>query len=85
MNGFGKLFYSNGKLAYEGDWLNNEFHGKGKVYCLSPAKLNSPFKYRDFNTLDEEWVSYEGELLHDKKHGWGILTLSNGERYEGRF
>jgi hypothetical protein len=32
MNGFGKLYYQSDKLAYEGEWLNDQFHGKGKLY-----------------------------------------------------
>jgi hypothetical protein len=32
MNGYGKLYYQNGDLAYEGYWKNNLFHGRGKVF-----------------------------------------------------
>lgn len=32
MNGEGKLYYSSGKLAYEGEWKDDEFYGYGKVY-----------------------------------------------------
>jgi hypothetical protein len=32
MNGFGKLYYQSDKLAYEGEWLNDQFHGRGKLY-----------------------------------------------------
>ena len=85
MHGFGKLFYSNGTLAYEGQWKNNEFHGKGKVYSLEPSEITQPFDFKDLSVLDEEWVTYEGGLVNDRKEGWGILTLSNGERYEGNF
>ena len=65
--------------------MNGEFHGNGKVYCLNPRIINTPFDFRDFNNIEEEWVSYEGGLFRDRKHGWGILTLSNNERYEGQF
>ena len=67
MHGFGKLFYANGSLAYEGQWKDSEFHGIGKVYCLEPTKLTKSFDFRDFNFLEEEWISYEGGLLNDKK------------------
>ena len=39
MNGQGKLYYDNGKLAYEGQWYLNEFHGKGKVYNDTAIQL----------------------------------------------
>jgi hypothetical protein len=32
MHGYGKLFYTNKKIAYEGEWFLDQFHGKGKVY-----------------------------------------------------
>jgi antitoxin component YwqK of YwqJK toxin-antitoxin module len=49
MHGFGRLYYPNGKIAYEGGWKNNEFYGKGKVYNYEPVALNSPFNFTDFN------------------------------------
>jgi hypothetical protein len=85
MHGFGQLYYSNGTIAYKGQWAHNEFHGTGKVYCLKPSPLGPHFDCRDFNQLEEEWMTYEGALSRDKKHGLGVLILSNGERYEGQF
>ena len=32
MEGFGKLFYQSGKIAYEGDWVCDQFTGKGILY-----------------------------------------------------
>ena len=32
MHGKGSLYYSDGKIAYEGQWLMDSFHGKGKIY-----------------------------------------------------
>lgn len=32
MEGYGKLYYENGTIAYEGSWKNDEFNGKGRVY-----------------------------------------------------
>lgn len=78
MHGFGKLYYSNGALAYEGFWDSNQFNGKGKVHSLAPTQLLSTFDCRDFGLLQDEWVTYEGELVRDQKEGWGELILSNG-------
>ncbi len=36
MDGYGKLYYPNEKLAYEGEWKNNAFNGKGTVYNEDP-------------------------------------------------
>ena len=27
MNGYGVLYYASGKIAYEGEWRNDKFHG----------------------------------------------------------
>lgn len=48
MNGYGKLFYDNGSLAYEGQWYRDEFHGRGKVYNDSASDLLGEFNYRSF-------------------------------------
>lgn len=39
MHGWGKLYYEGGKLAYEGNWHQDEFHGFGKVYNDNPIQL----------------------------------------------
>jgi hypothetical protein len=31
-NGKGTMYYSNGKIKYEGDWINDEFVGKQYYY-----------------------------------------------------
>lgn len=48
MNGHGKLYYESGKLAYEGMWYMDEFHGRGKLYNEDPAPLSESFDYRTF-------------------------------------
>lgn len=32
MNGYGKLYYQSGKLAYEGYWKADQFTGNGVLY-----------------------------------------------------
>ena len=36
MSGFGRLFYQSDRLAYEGNWLNDQFSGKGTLYNEFP-------------------------------------------------
>lgn len=43
------------------------------------------FDYTDFDSMGEQWMSYEGTLVCDSKEGFGKLVLSNGEYYEGNF
>lgn len=32
MNGYGKLYYKTGSIAYEGQWKSDRFHGRGVLY-----------------------------------------------------
>jgi hypothetical protein len=77
MHGFGKLYYSTDKLAYEGEWFLDQFHGKGKVYNDDPIPIIDTFDCADFDQLGERWKRYEGELICDSKEGKGKLVLSN--------
>jgi hypothetical protein len=36
MSGQGKLFYQSGKIAYDGNWSNDQFSGLGVLYNESP-------------------------------------------------
>jgi hypothetical protein len=64
MNGYGKLYYETGKLAYEGQWHRDEFHGWGAVYNDQPEEvLEGGFDFRDMNSAEEYWSSYEGTVL----------------------
>ncbi len=60
MEGFGKLYYQSGKLAYEGDWRNDQFMGKGVLFNEIPDVLNRPFNYTNFDEVEEFWTKYEG-------------------------
>ena len=85
MHGYGVLYYPSGSVAYEGEWREDEFNGKGTVYNDQQGQLAGSFDFTDFNQIDDEWVKYEGDLQHDAKEGHGRLYLTNGEAYEGQF
>ena len=85
MHGWGKLFYEGGKLAYEGNWAHDQFHGYGKVYNDNPVGLDCGFDYTNFDLLDDYWEYYEGMLANDTKEGRGRIKLSNTEVFEGDF
>lgn len=52
MHGFGRLYYPNHKLAYEGDWFIDQFHGYGKVFNDEPSPIDGGFDYTNFENLD---------------------------------
>ena len=50
MDGWGKLFYPSGRLAYEGYWKEGKFEGYGKLFNESALHLES-HDYSDFNRI----------------------------------
>ena len=83
MEGKGKLYYKNNKLAYEGELKNNTFHGKGKLNNENPCDLEGSFDYTNFDNLEDNWLSYEGDFIDDLKDGFGTILLTNGAKYIG--
>ena len=39
IDGWGKLFYSSGRLAYDGHWKEGKFDGYGKIFNENPLEL----------------------------------------------
>lgn len=73
MNGYGRLFYQSDKLAYEGEWLDDQFHGLGKLYNEFPQRLAGGFDFRNFDDIDEYWEYYEGTFSNTQ----GISTRTS--------
>ena len=86
MDGFGVLFYPNKQKAYEGGWLNDKFHGSGVIFNENiEIDEHIHIDYKDFETIGENWIKYEGFFQGDNKNGMGILFLKDGSRFEGNF
>jgi len=65
-----KEYYKNGKLHYEGEWIEGQPHGHGKWY---------------YHEKDGQ-LYYEGEWKKGKPDGHGKSYHENGKlRYEGEF
>ena len=69
----------------QGDWLNDLYHGQGRLRNKKIETLNSKFDYRNFDKLDNFWVNYSGEFKKHQLNGLGTLVLSNGEKFLGAF
>ena len=85
--------YSNGRIIYEGSFLKNKYHGKGKLYgdghvCIYDGRFNKE-KKSGKGTLYSESTGktlYEGSFQKDKKNGKGIEYDENGKKlYVGPF
>jgi hypothetical protein len=78
MHGFGRLYYANKKLRYEGEFQNGLFHGNGTEY----AELQIPEREAE---IDEQyvkvfsnWIKYEGHYEQDKRSGAGKVFFRRG-------
>ena len=58
MQGKGKLYYQSGKLAYDGDWLNDQFQGYGKLFNEYPQLTNDFINYKNLYDVEEMWTKY---------------------------
>mmetsp|Transcript_1880 Transcript_1880/g.1773 ORF Transcript_1880/g.1773 Transcript_1880/m.1773 type:complete len:90 (+) Transcript_1880:2758-3027(+) len=74
-NGFGKKYFLNGNLEYEGQFRNSKFQGHGVLYSEENENqkiyegefMNGHFSGK--GTLYEEDEIYTGEFRHGKKNG----------------
>ena len=85
MNGRGSLYSASQKLAYQGEWKNDQFHGLGTLYNQIYADNYQSLDYYDFNKLTTHWSKYEGDFINDQKSGIGILYFNNNQKFTGKF
>eukprot|EP01129_Flabellula_baltica_P016991 TRINITY_DN927_c0_g2_i2.p1 TRINITY_DN927_c0_g2~~TRINITY_DN927_c0_g2_i2.p1 ORF type:complete len:1091 (-),score=302.30 TRINITY_DN927_c0_g2_i2:16-3288(-) len=88
--GKGKFTSADGKITYEGFYLDNEFSNKGTYRnTLLGYKYNGYWKIGQKNGKGKEKYdngkSYNGHFMNDYYHGKGKLTLENGDVLDGNF
>ena len=87
-NGKGKLFDKNGKLIYEGDWVNDKREGFGKCgsdpghYYIGQLK-NNCFNGKGKLYDNEGKLLYEGDFVNNEIEGFGKLKLEDNYYYLG--
>lgn len=52
---------------------------------LTQAETQLQIAYKDLSTIGESWKKYDGEFLDGKQHGYGTLSLANGDQFVGQF
>ena len=94
-NGTGKVmeYYENGRLKFEGEYLNGKRNGKGKEYECEYYSLEFEGEYlngqkngkgKEYN-IDGNLI-FEGEFKNDKRNGKGKEFFYNGNlRSEGEY
>jgi len=90
MNGKGKIYYKNGNLSYEGDFLDNKAEGYGKMIYEDGEYYIGEFKNGKLNGNGKMYykkgnLKYEGNYVDGKMEGYGKYIFENGEYYIGEF
>ena len=57
------------KVVYDGDWVRNIMHGKGSYFEQGKDGI----------------ISYTGDWVDGKKHGYAEVTYADGSKYKGYF
>ena len=83
-HGKGTMYYSNGKIKYEGDWINDAEEGNGKYICENGEYYIGLFKNglkhgRGTEYFSDGKIMYEGDWINDKKEGNGKEIYDNDE------
>jgi len=91
-NGIGALYQGpiqDSVLIYEGNYLDDFFHGRGKFYENGRLRYEGTFLEGEFHGVGKLYdvdgeLEYEGEFYNGKKEGKGVQYTLQG-KYEGRF
>lgn len=86
----GSVFNSSmDKVIYEGEWLNDYYHGRGRLCCDQNHVYEGEFKQGLFDGQGEmRWSNgdvYSGSFIEHTRSGLGKLKFANGDCYEGQF
>ena len=86
------IYYSNGKIKYEGDCLDDNFEGKGTYYYENGNRYEGEWKkglkhgkgilYYDHETQKKK---YDGYFIKGKFEGKGNYYWNDGSYYKGNF
>lgn len=87
--GHGRYAASNGRMSYEGAWVNDEMHGSGTFLGASGGVYTGSFVQNAFCGDGEyRWpdgAMYRGGWRASRMHGTGTYTSAEGIRWAGEF
>ena len=89
-HGKGTLYYKNGNIKYEGDFIKDKFEGDGKFFWKDGEYyigqfLNGFMHGKGTLYYKNGSIKYEGDFIKDKYEGDGRCNFENGEYYIGHF
>ena len=89
-NGKGIKYNQNGKIVYEGDFVNGKYEGKGKIYFEDGKYYIGQFKNDLPNGKGTKYfengdIKYQGEVLNGKAEGKGKCVFDDREYCIGQW
>ena len=87
-NGKGILYYSNGNILYEGDFINGKPEGNGKFIYENGNYYIGQFKNclrngKGILFYSNGNIKYDDDWINGKKEGNGKYIYEDGEYYIG--
>ena len=82
-----EYYYPNGDIMYEGDYINDEPEGNGKLVMENGNYYSGQFKkgkrHGKGKSYDKDGnLFYEGDFINELPNGKGIMYF-DGNKYEG--
>ena len=89
-NGKGKIYYPNGNIKYDGDFVDDKREGNGKIIFESGSYYIGQFKNDLPNGKGIEYdkngnIIYDGDFVDAKREGNGKIINKDGSYYIGQF
>ena len=69
-------FYLNNKLVYSGEWMNDNYHGKGVLYS-DKYKYDGVFDNNDFKKGRRSICNDQGEWIEKDRYDNGYILPFN--------
>ena len=83
------MYYSNGNIMYEGDFVNDNYEGNGKYIWKDGEYYIGQWKnglsHGKGTVCYSNGDKYEGDWVNDKREGNGKYIRKNGEYYIGQW
>ena len=81
--------YFDGTILYEGDYVNDDYEGYGRLNLKDAGYYIGQFKSGKRNGKGKFYYlkggSYEGDYVNGQEEGFGIYYTGNGGYYIGQF
>lgn len=81
--------FVNGPESYEGQWENDQMHGRGVYHFATGARYEGEFQSNLFHGVGVyQWAdgaSYDGAWHASRMHGQGAYVDKDGVAWRGRF